>query len=90
MATALAGGMQTTTRPPTVPAIEAISPDVLFQVSGGCHHGGCQQVQQVSSPVQIIQMPPSAVPQAPIPAAAPSSGGDQVSTSVSINGQPVQ
>lgn len=86
--------MQNTTSAPTIPAIESLSPDVLFQVSGGCHHGGCQQVQQVQqvSPVQIIQMPqmPSPVPQAPVPAAAPTGGGDQVSTSVSINGQPAQ
>jgi hypothetical protein len=74
--------MQTTT--PMVNALESIDFDMLATVSGGCHKGCCQPPPAPPAPqqTQIIQMP-----QAPA-AAPPAPSGPQVSTSVSINGQP--
>jgi hypothetical protein len=82
--------MQNTTRP-TVVALESISADVLFTVNGGCHKQCAPAPAPAAAPVmQVLQMPampqPQMMPQAPL--APPPESGPEVSTSVSINGQP--
>jgi hypothetical protein len=81
--------------------LESIHSNDLLAVSGGCHKGGCSSSSSSSSsssaPI-ILQLPqmPAAQPPAPAPQAAPQGypppapdyGPPQVSTSVSINGQP--
>lgn len=79
--------MQNTTSP-VIPALESITFDLLTYVSGGCHKHCCPQPAP-AAPVQqtqIIQLPtaPAAAP-APLP---PAPSGPEVSTNVSINGQP--
>jgi hypothetical protein len=86
--------MQTTT--PNTPALESISSDLLFLVAGGCHNkrGCCPQPGNtvINAPVtqvmQLPQMPQMPAPQELAPQPPLASGGDAVSTSVSINGQP--
>jgi hypothetical protein len=78
------------TTSPAIPALEAITFDLLSSVSGGCHKHCCP-CPQPAAPVQqmqVLQLPamPAAAPAAPPPAPGPS--GDVVSTNVSINGQP--
>jgi len=91
MSAALATFMQITTVS-TIPALESITSDFLAAVSGGCHKGKCcgqasasATATATASPV-IVQLPQLPAP-APQPMPAPESG-PQVSTSVSINGQP--
>ncbi len=86
--------MQDTTRP-TVSVLESISPDVLFSVSGGCKKR-CAPPAPAPAPaapaptpimqVMQVQAAPQPLPQALPP--PPMSSGPEVSTSVSINGQP--
>jgi hypothetical protein len=77
-------------------ALESIHTDALLAVSGGCHKhcggGSSSSSSSSSSGPIILQLPqmPAAQP-APAPApqyAPPPDSGPQVSTSVSINGQP--
>jgi hypothetical protein len=91
--------MQDTTRP-TVVVLESISSDVLFGVSGGCHKRACAcpapapaaPAPAPAGPImQVLQMPAMVQPQPqPMPQAVPPPmpSGPEVSTRVSINGQP--
>jgi hypothetical protein len=82
--------MQNTT-PPTVVALESITPEILFHVSGGCHKSAppAPPAPAPAPITQVVQMPvlQMAAPQ-PQFAPPPESRGPEVSTSVSINGQP--
>lgn len=77
-------------------ALESIHTDALLAVSGGCHKhcGGSSSSSSSSSTgpiiLQLPQMPAAqpAPPPAPQYAPPPPDSGPQVSTSVSINGQP--
>lgn len=76
---------------PTVVALESITPAILFNVSGGCHKQCAPAPAPAAAPItQVLQlqMPQQLLPQAPLapPPAEPS--GPEVSTRVSINGQP--
>jgi hypothetical protein len=82
---------------PALPALESIEPAALLFVSGGCHkHRGCRPCPQPINQQTVVNVPqptPQVLPQAPTPApqapAPQGSGGDVVTTNVSINGQPV-
>lgn len=81
--------MQITT--PTVDTLTTLNVDLLASVSGGCHKGNCCQQSVVNNNNIVIPPAAAAVPQAPAPVAPPAPAydpGPQVSTSVSINGQP--
>lgn len=81
--------MQNTTRP-TVVALESIAPEILFNVSGGCHKSAppAPPAPAPAPITQVVQMPVLQMA-APAPQFAPPPGprGPEVSTSVSINGQ---
>jgi hypothetical protein len=83
------------TTPAPAPALESIDAAALLFVSGGCHKRCCPCPQPVNQQtvVNVPQPAPQVLPQpapAPAPMAAPQGpSGDIVSTSVSINGQPV-
>jgi len=85
--------MQNTTRP-TVVALESITPEILFNVSGGCHKSAPPAPPAPApapAPItQVVQMPvlQMAAPQPQFAPPPPESRGPEVSTSVSINGQP--
>jgi hypothetical protein len=88
--------MQDTTRP-TVVVLESIQPELLFGVNGGCKKAAPPPAPPAPAPVagpiiQMLQMAPPAQPapqpQLMAPPAPPMSYGPEVSTSVSINGQP--
>jgi hypothetical protein len=69
---------------PMVPALESLPLDFLLGVSGGCKKK-CPPPAPVQQ-TQIVQPPPPPPPMVgPPPQVQPS--GDQVSTSVVINGQ---
>jgi hypothetical protein len=76
--------MQNTTRP-TVVALESITPEILFGVSGGCHKSA-PPAPPAPAPAPITQVLQMAAPQ-PQFAPPPEPRGPEVSTSVSINGQ---
>ena len=78
--------MQNTTSP-AIPALEAITFDLLAHVSGGCGKKHCcPSPQPAAAPVQQMQV--LQLPAMPAPAPAPAPSGPLVSTNVSINGQP--
>jgi hypothetical protein len=85
--------MQNTTRP-TVVALESLTPEILFHVSGGCGKKCAPPPPPAPAAAPItqvlqLQMPQQMLPQAPLaPQPAPEPSGPEVSTSVSINGQP--
>jgi hypothetical protein len=83
--------MQNTTRP-TVVALESLNPEILFNVSGGCGSKCAPPPPPAPAAAPItqvlqLQMPQQMLPQAPL-APPPPPSGPEVSTSVSINGQP--
>lgn len=76
------------TTTPTVETLPTLDIDFLSSVSGGCHKK-CGPSPIINNNNIVMPAAAAAVPQAPAPAPAPAyDPGPQVSTSVSINGQP--
>ncbi len=73
---------------PTADSLPTLDVDFLASVSGGCHKQCCPAPQPIINNNNITVPTAQAVPQAPAPVAPPMDAGPQVSTSVSINGQP--
>jgi hypothetical protein len=80
---------------PNFSALETVSLDLLVQVSGGCHKRRCCSPCPPPPPAEPVPPQPAAaqaLPQMPQPLQQQPMqpmGGDSITTSIVINGQPM-